>query len=120
MKKLLIILTLSVLTKFVQSQKYSTEVYNLPSLIQVQVKDSINREVGFFRFDSTSGTFIRRGNQTVVFREYIKFLHTDGELLTAAINVLKWIQPDGSIRYPVEFLQALGKWIIVKTKWGLL
>lgn len=119
MKKLFLIIALFLVVIFAKGQTF-TEIRNLPGLIQVTVRDQINKEIGFFQFDSASGNFIRRGNQTIVFREYIKFLHTDGELLTAAKAVLQHIRENGTISNPIEFLEALGYWYFIKSKWGLL
>lgn len=121
MRKLILIIAAVLLTATLcRSQKTYAEIYNLPGLIRITVWDSLNREKGFFQFDSLSGVFIRRGSQSICFRKYIEFLHTDGDLLTASLKVLRWIRPDGTISNIVEFLQDLGNFLIVKQKWGVI
>lgn len=66
--------------------------------------------IGYFRFDSLSGSFTRTGNQVPLFRALMRYNATEQKRLELAENVLRWIDSTGKIKYPIEFMEDLKKW----------
>lgn len=105
MRTILIILLLSG-TAYGQS----TTVAQKPGQFTLIGTNFKGNRIGFFRFDSLSGSFTRTGNQAALFRGLMRYNLIEQRRLELAENVLRWIDSTGKIQYPIEFMQDLKKW----------
>jgi hypothetical protein len=106
----LIILFIFILCSWVMNGQ-STTVATSGGKILLYGSNQYGKQVGYFMFDSTAGTFVRSGNQVNLFRSYMKYNNALQRRLSLAENIIQYIEKDGSIRYPIEFKAAVALWM---------
>jgi len=67
-------------------------------------------QVGYFRFDSARGSFLRSGNQVRVFRSFMSHYNALQRRLDQLESIIELVGKDGEIKYPIEFKKAVQNW----------
>ena len=107
MKKLITLIALFVC--FEASAQSTTFIIGQKK-IDLSLFNQLGKRIGRFTFDSTTGKFNQSGNQIKLFRNFMWYIQVLQQRMELADNVLQYIEPDGSIRYPIEFKEAWLKW----------
>jgi hypothetical protein len=66
--------------------------------------------IGSLVYDSASRKTTISGNQSLVYNGLRNSMVKTSKQLDLSLNVLRWIDSTGAIRYPVEFMSDLKKW----------
>lgn len=115
MNKLILILTLCVLTKFVNSQP----VTYYPGHLQLQKFDSSGREVFFLSYDTASKTTTIRGDFKQAIAYIGEYNKMNADLVLTGARIAAQITNTGTVRNRAALTQAIFEYNQVKLKYGL-
>lgn len=120
MKYLTIIFIL--ISQFANGQtEYGTVSYptQLRSVLMIHVRDSVEKELGYYRLDLATGRTTTRGSSTITWRYFIREVFIPMyELNFAKLQIIKQIKSDGTIRDTTLYKQAITNYELMNKQYG--